>query len=220
MNSYYRVMLGKRSAYAEQCFAGNFIGTDFDIGQDLTGALPEDGREFNKEFIPEFLARHPEKTKTGAGLACGFLWRVSKGIKIRYVVVCPDGTGRYRVGAVTGEYFYKPGETLPHRRPVSWTQSSIERAWMSEALRNSTGSTGTVSNITPYRDEIERLIGGISVPIPVGADETAEDPSAFVMEKHLEDFLVLNWAQTELAKEYDIYEEDGERVGQQYPADN
>jgi restriction system protein len=39
------------------------------------------------------------------------------------------------------------------------------------------------------------------------------------MEKHLEDFLVENWAQTELGKEYDIYEEEGERVGQQYQTD-
>ena len=50
-------------------------------------------------------------------------------------------------------------------------------------------------------------------------DETVEDPAAFAMEKHLEDFLVQNWAQTDLGKEYDIYEEDGERVGQQYATD-
>ena len=46
-----------------------------------------------------------------------------------------------------------------------------------------------------------------------------EDPSAFAMEKHLEDFLVRNWTQTDFAREYDIYEEDGECVGQQYPTD-
>jgi restriction system protein len=39
------------------------------------------------------------------------------------------------------------------------------------------------------------------------------------MEKHLEDFLVMNWAQTDLGKTFDIYEEDGERVGQQYQTD-
>lgn len=39
------------------------------------------------------------------------------------------------------------------------------------------------------------------------------------MEKHLEDFLVQNWTQTELGKEFDIYDEDGEMVGQQYPTD-
>jgi restriction system protein len=41
----------------------------------------------------------------------------------------------------------------------------------------------------------------------------------FALEKHLEDFLVQNWKQTELGKNYDIYEEDGELVGQQYPSD-
>lgn len=31
MKSYYRVMLGKKSAHAPECFAGGFIGTDFGI---------------------------------------------------------------------------------------------------------------------------------------------------------------------------------------------
>jgi restriction system protein len=35
----------------------------------------------------------------------------------------------------------------------------------------------------------------------------------------LEDFLVQNWASTELDKNYNIYEEDGEIVGQQCPSD-
>jgi restriction system protein len=39
------------------------------------------------------------------------------------------------------------------------------------------------------------------------------------MEKHLEDFLVKNWAQTDLGRDYDIFAEDGELVGQQYPTD-
>jgi restriction system protein len=39
------------------------------------------------------------------------------------------------------------------------------------------------------------------------------------MEKHLEEFLVENWSQTILAKDYDIYEENGEPIGQQYQTD-
>jgi restriction system protein len=53
----------------------------------------------------------------------------------------------------------------------------------------------------------------------VSPDKTVEDPSAFALEKHLEDFLVQNWTQTELGKEYDIFTEDGEPVGQQYATD-
>jgi restriction system protein len=122
------------------------------------------------------------------------------------------------VGEVNGDYSYEPGKLLFHRRPVSWLNLSIDRAAMSEALRNSTGSIGTVSNVSKYFEEIERLIGGVSAPILISTDETVEDPSAFALEEHLEDFLIKNWAQTELGKEYDVYEEDGEK-GQQYQTD-
>jgi len=221
MKSYYRLMLGKGSKHAEECFAGNFIGVDYEIPQDLAGKLPEDWRTFNKEFIPVYLAGHPGKTKIGAGLACGALWSVSKGIQKGDIVLCPDGSGRYRVGEVTGDYYYVPGGILPHRRPVRWLSQIIDRADMSEGLQNSAGSIGAVSNLSraEYNAELEKLIGGMPVPTLISSDQTVEDASAFALEKHLEDFLVENWAQTELGKEYDIYKEDGEPFGQQYPTD-
>jgi restriction system protein len=218
VRSYYRVMLGQKSIYAAECFAGSFIGTDFGIDQDLTNDLPEEWRAFNQKFIPIYLAKHPDKTKIGAGLACGALWTVSKGIKKGDIVLCPDGAGHYRVGEVSGDYRYEPGKILFHRRPVQWLNVSVDRTAMSEALRNSSGSIGTVSDVSSYYEEIERLIGGVSGPKLISTDETVEDPSAFALEEHLEDFLVKNWAQTELGKDYDIYEEDGEK-GQQYQTD-
>ncbi len=219
MKNFYRVMLGKKSRFAEECLAGNFIGTDFGMDQDLTGKLPEEWRKFNHEFIPTFLVKNPDKTKIGAGLACGALWTVSKGILKNDIVLCPDGSGRYRVGEIIGDYTYAHGDILPHRRAVRWLSQTIDRSDMSSPLQNSTGSIGTVSNVSKYREEIEKLIGGIAPPVLISTDETVEDPSAFAMEKHLEDFLVQNWSQTDLGREFDIYEEDGERVGQQYATD-
>jgi restriction system protein len=90
---------------------------------------------------------------------------------------------------------------------------------MSQELQNSTGAIGTISNITRYQTELDKLIGGVPAPSLVATDTTVEDPIAFAMEKHLEDFLVKNWAHTDIGKGYDIYEEEGERVGQQYPTD-
>ena len=216
--SYYRVMLGEKSMFAEQCFAGGFIGTDFGIHQDLSKDLPDDWRKFNQKFIPIYLNTHPGKSKISAGLACGALWTVSKGIRQGDLVLCPDGTGRYRVGEVSGGYSYEPGKVLFHRRPVRWLDVIIERSAMSEALRHSAGSIGTVSNVTQYSEEIESFIGSATAPKLIATDETVEDPSAFAMEEHLEDFLVANWGQTELGKEYDIFEEDGQKA-QQYPTD-
>lgn len=219
MKSYYRLMLGKGSKHAAECFAGNFVGVDFGIAEDLSGKLPEEWRAFNRKYIPVYLVNRPEKTKIAAGLACGFLWTVARGIAKGNIVLCPDETGAYRVGEVTGDYFYAPDHPLPHRRPVQWSSLTIDRTSMSEPLRIATGYTGTVCNISTHRDEIEKLIGGLSAPKIIVTDETVEDASAFAMEKHLEDFLVQNWAQTELGKEYDIYQEDGESVGQQYATD-
>lgn len=98
MVNYFRVMLGRKSVQAADCFSGNFIGADFGIHQDLSQQLPEDWKEFNKQFIPVFLAGFPDKTKISAGLACGALWTISKGIKKGDLVLCPDGAGNYRVG--------------------------------------------------------------------------------------------------------------------------
>ena len=69
-----------------------------------------------------------------------------------------------------------------------------------------------------YSEEIEKLIGGAFIPNIVATDETIEDAASFVLEKHLEDFLVQNWSLTELGKDYVIYEDD-ENFGQQFPTD-
>lgn len=220
MKNYYRVMLGRKSVHAADCYSGSFIGTDFGINEDLSRKLPEEWREFNKQFIPVFLASHPDKTKIGAGLACGALWTVSKGIKKGDIVLCPDGTGSYRVGEVIGDYYHAAGQVLPHRRKVRWLEIVVARSSMSESLQNSTGSIGTVSDISAYHDEIEHLLGESSTPIPIiSGDPDIEDPVAFAMEKHLEAFLAANWNQTILSKDFSIYEEEGEPVGQQYATD-
>lgn len=219
MKRYYRVMLGARSMYADEYRQKGFIGADFGIDQDLKDQLPDEWRDFNKKFIPIYLKSHPEKTKIGAGLSCGFLWTVAKSISVGDIVLSPDGNGKYMVSQVTGAYEYDPGANLPHRRKVQWLPHIIDREDMSDALRNSTGSIGTVCEITKHSEEIEKLLSGVVAPTIVAADPTIEDPAEFVMEKHLKDFLVENWEQTELGKHYDIYEEDGEPVGQQYQCD-
>jgi restriction system protein len=218
MKSYYRVMLGRKSVHAAECYKDNFIGADFGIHQDLANKLPEEWRLFNKEFVPVFQAIHPGKGKISAGLACGALWTIAKGINDGDIVLCPDGLGAYRVGEVSGSYYYEPGKILSHRRAVIWLNVEINRKSMSEALRNSTGSIGTVANVSEHGDEIERLLNGAVAPKLYSTDASIENASEFALEEHLEEFLIKNWSNTELGKEYDIYEEDGEKA-QQYQTD-
>ena len=219
MRSYFRIMLGAKSIHADECYKGNFIGTFFDIKEDLSSRLTDNWRDFNATFIPIYLKNHPGKSKVSAGLSCGALWTVSKGINVGDIVLCPNGRGSYYVGEVLDTYSYHPDQILPHRRTVKWYSNFLERSAMSDQLKNSTGSIGTVSDITKYAEEIERLISGNRPPTLISTDQTVEDPAIFALEKHLEDFLVQNWKQTDLGKNYDIYEEDGELVGQQYQSD-
>ena len=219
MKNYLRVILGAKSVYAKECYEGNFIGANYGITQDLSEELPENWRDFNAKFREIWLKSHSEKSKIAAGLACGMLWTVCKGIKKGDIVISPDGKGNYYVGEVISDYNYQSGTNLPHRRGVKWFPVFIERSAMSQELKNSTGSTGTTAYISQYAEEIEKFIGNVKPPTIISNDATVEDPSVFALEKHLEDFLVQNWKQTELGKKYDIYEEDGELVGQQYPSD-
>lgn len=219
MRSYYRVILGAKSIYAKECYENKFIGANYDIEQNLSNELTDNWRDFNAKFREKWLNIFPDKSKIAAGLACGMLWTVCRGIKKGDIVICPDGQSNYYVGEVKSDYIYAPKTNLPHRRSVEWLPIFIERSAMSQELKNSTGSTGTTANISQYAAELEKFIGHVQPPTIVSNDVTIEDPSVFALEKHLESFLVENWKQTELGKKYDIFEQDGELVGQQFPSD-
>jgi len=209
-------MLGQRSRDADLCRAEGFIGTDFDVLEDLTNQLPENWRDFSEKWIPHFL--ETRTSKISAGLAAGQLWVVSKGISQGDIVLCPTGTaGEIVAGEVISDYEFVPGGPLPHRRRVNWLPGTLKREEMSASLRGGMGFAGTVCTLDPYGQEILGLIG--EAPVIVSTDPTVEDPSVFAMEKYLEEFLVTNWAQTELGKDYDVFSENGEPVGRQYQTD-
>ncbi|MCZ7558531.1 MAG: endonuclease NucS [Bacteroidia bacterium] len=219
MKKYYFLKLGKQHTHAAECFAEDFIGIDMGIRQNVSADLSDDWYGFNEKYRPVFLASHPDHTKVGAGLACGAIWTLGKGIHEGNIVLCNDWEGNYQFAEVTGSYEYVADAVLPHRRRVQWIGQAITKDDMSEALRKPVSFPGTICDITQHQDEIERLLAGLSAPTLSINDETVLDPAAFAMERHLEDFLVQNWAQTELGRDYNIFEQDGALVGQQYPTD-
>ena len=217
--NYYRIMLGRKSIFAKECYEGKWIGAGWLNSSSLENELVESWRDFNKKFIPNYLSTYDGSSKVAAGLACGMLHTICKGIKIGDLVLCPDGEGNYFVGEVKSDYFFMPETELPHRRKVEWYKKRISRTELSIELQRSTGSIGTVSKITKYADEIENLIKGNRPSKIYSDDETIENPSTFAMEKHLEDFLIKNWSNTPLGKTHDIFKENGNLIGQQYQTD-
>jgi restriction system protein len=94
---------------------------------------------------------------------------------------------------------------------------------MSEGLLGSAGVPLTVvgpNAITAHAVEIERLIAAVPASRAPQSDtiQPATDTS-FALEKHLEEFLVSNWKNTELGQEYDIYDGGDGLVGQQLQTD-
>lgn len=219
MKRIFRVMAGKGSVYANEAREKGVIGVDWFPKLDLTERLPEKWREFNSTFIPIYQEENPGKSKIAAGLSCGFTWTVAKGIQIGDLILSPNGKGQYFVGEVVGDYIYSPGENMPHRRKVHWFPDVIDRAAMTQELRYSAGSVGTVSELTQYSAEIETLITRTSPSKGLLDSSQIDDEVAFALEAQLQQFLVANWESTELGKRYDIYQDEGSRVGVEYPTD-
>ncbi len=210
-------MAGRKSVHFEDCLSKGYIGVHFGVDVDLSNDLPENWKEFNKKYIPIYLEKNPGKAKVTAGLACAAIHTMSKSLKIDDYVISPDGKGKYYFGKIISDYKYYPDRPLIHCRDVEWQSKTIDRSEMSEELRNSTGAINSVSNITKYSSELNDFIDNAGISI-VSNNEEIEDASMFALERHLEDFLVENWNNTELAKTYNIYEDD-EVFGQQFQTD-
>jgi restriction system protein len=220
---YCRVIPGKGHVYFAEVKAGGYIGTDFNLRVDLSNNLPDKWTDFNIALRPAYLEGNPGKSRISAGMALGSIWTLSKWMRPGDVVVVPDGTGQFLVGEIEGEYFYVPAGPLPHRRAVQWYDRVLSKETMSEALQATMSTPQATCDLHRYAAEIESLISG-SIPTHTSAalsvsDLTVEDPSAFALEKHLEDFLVVNWSKTPLGSSYEIFSEDAVLVGQQYSTD-
>lgn len=219
MTRYYRVSLGKDGIYAEQARLQGWVGTGWMADRDLTGQFLAEWKDFNKKHIPFVIESGEVPTKVGAGLACGMTWTVCRGLALGdYVLSRTADKAYFQVGRVTGDYFYASGQPLPHRRAVQWLDKLISRADLGEEISHRIAA-GAVQDFTGFEEILRPLIEGDGKPVVSVSSDEVENPFAFVMEKYLEEFLVDNWKHTELGKHFDIFEVDGELVGQQYMSD-
>ena len=125
MKSYYRVMLGRKSVARRRVLCGRLHRHRTSASTRTSAASsPKNGESSTDSSSPSSLPDHPDKSKIGAGLACGALWTVSKGIKKGDFVLCPDGSGPIASARCIGDYYYAAGQVLPHRRKVRWLEHS------------------------------------------------------------------------------------------------
>lgn len=212
----------------------NFLG-DYDIGPHL-----KSGKEsFQRALTNVFLKKYPDMDQQQADQALGDLWSTCEGMVDgdTILAVNPDHSrfeeceecsvgqeemgkcSTYQKGLVAGAYEYHPGTALPHRRPVVWE-----------------GVIG-VNLLASILDDFTRPGSGLSLQLAQHIENTAMSrvaekaqksmkPTAsetqvglsFQMERQLEEFLLYNWSNTSLGREYDIYEDNG-LTGRQYQTD-
>lgn len=220
MTTAWVVRLGRGGQFAGEMIQAGYLGVDFIGDYDIRPHLGGGAEVFRGAMNSVFLELNPEKTRIAAGLAMGNLWAACEGISEGDLVLAPKPDRTYQYGVVTGGYEYHPGTNLPHRRRVDW-KGTLSRDDMSPTLASSAGSLMTVFQLTAHTAELATLTQLADPPQPIAQAISAqvEDQLAFQMEKQLEDFLVHNWRSTVLGQEFDIYEEDGQPVGQQYPTD-
>ena len=65
-------------------------------------------------------------------------------------------------------------------------------------------------------EDIRDIVAETASATQIDSDQTVASQSSFLFEKHLEDFLVKNWRNLPIGNQYDIFEENGEQVGQQF----
>ena len=114
MKAYNRVMAGRQSVYAEQCFSEGFIGIDYGIHTDLSDRLPE-WKHFNAEFRPVYLEMNLGKSKIAAGLPVDSSGHSAKGSRKATSSSPQTGVGAIGRGDCRS-YYYVDGDVLPHRR--------------------------------------------------------------------------------------------------------
>lgn len=220
MTAAWMVRQGEGGAYADEMIEAGFIGVDFIGDRDLTPHLAGGYDAFRLAVTDLFHETNPGKTKLAAGQAVNSLWRAAEGIIEGDLIVAPKRDRTYQHGIVTGGYEYHPRTALPHRRRVEW-RGSFSRDDLSEGLASSTKYVGTLLDLSPHAVELATLTKLDEPPQPVAevVNSEVQEQLAFQMEKQLEEFLVHNWASTSLGREFDIYEDDGQPVGQQYLTD-
>jgi restriction system protein len=211
----WKVMAGAQSSLADICFAEGFVGVDYGLPGDLTSSLAAGEEAFRSRWREHLVDLSPDRSTQSAAVRAGQVWLLGAAVSEGDVIVTPTGSSSsFRAGIVTSDYWHEPAGPLPHRRRVEWFPSTFEAAALSAPLPRFGAS---ICSVDGHLEDLKRLISmnpsESSVP-DSGGD--INDRSEFATEKHLEDFLVLNWSSTEFGRTHDLYTVDGEVVGQQF----
>ena len=210
LKNYWRIRMGSNNDRVENAYEEGYISIGFGVSGDLTGKVPETWQEFRDSN---------SKNYDAGWFTYWILHAFIRKVNIGDIVVMPVDKKYCWVGEVVSDYYFEKHDndpSNPHSRRVKWYKK-IGTESMSDTLYYSIYKRGTLHSLTKYRDEIISLMQGeeyISANnLSAGYDSHPES----LLEKHLEDYLVRDWAKTYLSENYDIYDDEN-NSGQQFQA--
>jgi len=184
------------------------------IGWDQLGDITSMSSE---ELAQAVSAAYPDKPPQTKGLYTNMLWSFYHEMLPGDFVIARRGRKTLAgVGRITGPAAYTPGRNSHVEHP-----GFIDVAWQDQP-RDKPFSTivfpmHTLAEFT--EDQFRNVVEGSGHPITPPNDEPlVEDPSEFVLEKYLEDFIVSNFA-TIFKGDLRVFEDSEGNDGQQYATD-
>lgn len=200
--SMWMVRAGQGAALVDDYLGKGIITIGWLYNQDLGSVA--DRKDLEGRLREEYPDQTDAQIRSGVSQVGRFLFDFKPGDK----VITYDPRERvYHVGAVSGDYAYRPELNLvapdahhQQTRPVQWT-GKVNRDDLSVAARNTLGAIMTIFLINDeVREEIESLLGGKSPAQPVTVPEpsenleevrmsVAENAHEFIKDK----LLKLNW---------------------------
>ena len=184
------------------------------IGWEELGDVSKMSRE---ELYAAVASLYPDKPPATKSLIANMIWAFYHEISPGDFVIARRGRKTLAaVGKVSQSAFYAPGKSPLHPHAnflgVLWQEQPQNKVFPDIVFPM---QTLTEISDVQFRNFLE---GSGSQPIPSEALEAVEDPSAFVLEKYLEDFIVSNF-QTIFKGELKLYEDADGNDGQQYVTD-
>ena len=148
MTSYYRVMLGRKAFTLPSAWLRRFRRLLTSVSMKTSASFLEDLEILTNNSF-QFISRYTPIRQSRRRISLRCVWTEPRGMVKTGDIVGSHQTEQVLIASVkvVGDYYYSAGLVLPHRRKVGWRDTVIARSAMSEALKSSTGSIGTVSNI-------------------------------------------------------------------------
>jgi restriction system protein len=168
-----------------------------------------------EQLVAAVRATYPEKPSATHSLIANMFWAFYHEMNPGDFIIARRGRKTLAgVGRVTAAGSYSPGRSPLHGHAnflsVEWQLAPRDRTFPSVVF--------PMHTLSELSEEAFRNFEGGQAPSPTSPEAPLEDPSAFVLEKYLEDFIVTNFA-TIFRNELRVYQDPEGNEGQQYSTD-